>query len=343
MSEVYGAQTKTNSNREKSTAGGFFSVISEWILNNSGVVYAAVYNSDNKVVHNRIESTDKLKLAFESKYVQSDMNTVLATIRDDVDSGKTVLFVGTPCQVFAVKNCIKNRTNIILIDILCMGVSSPIIFRSYIAYLQEKYASNVVEYHFRDKGYGYATSNVKIVLESGKILQQCYDSKCYANTLFRYYNMRPSCYECQFRKIERQSDFTIGDFVDISNYSKELNDDLGTTKVWVHTNKGKQIFQNVMDVMKVVKVENSECRIISEAEITIGIPEKRQEFFEDFNSNMGFLDFIKKWIPDTIKSRAISFVRKIGINIPGMKIIEKKIRRRKQLDFQKRHGGKHEN
>lgn len=48
-----------------------------------------------------------------------------------------MLFVGTPCQVNALHRITGNDENLILIDLLCLGVSSPEIFNSWIQYLKK--------------------------------------------------------------------------------------------------------------------------------------------------------------------------------------------------------------
>ena len=59
---------------------------------------------------------------------------------------------------------------------------------------EKKYKSNVQNVEFRNKRFGYATTNVRINFENNQKLEQKYDSKSYSQTFFLGYNVRPSCY-----------------------------------------------------------------------------------------------------------------------------------------------------
>lgn len=48
--------------------------------------------------------------------------------------------------------------------------------------------------------------------------------------------MRYSCYNCQFKHVDRQSDITIGDFSGIRDYKEEWHD--GISLVITHTSEG---------------------------------------------------------------------------------------------------------
>jgi hypothetical protein len=79
------------------------SVLTHYFLANVGIVYGCTVIPGIEIKHIRI---DNLKDAYKlkgSKYVQSSIVDVLSQIRQDVKDGTNVLFIGTPCQVTAVK------------------------------------------------------------------------------------------------------------------------------------------------------------------------------------------------------------------------------------------------
>ena len=81
-----------------STAGGGFSAVAQLVLSKGGIVYGAAYDEGLKVIHRYIKTEDELWRFRNSKYVQSDKSGVFNEIKGFLDSGKLVLFSGTPCE-----------------------------------------------------------------------------------------------------------------------------------------------------------------------------------------------------------------------------------------------------
>lgn len=57
--------------------------------------------------------------------------------------------------------------------------------------------------------------------------------------------LRPSCYDCHFIGLNRVSDFTLGDYWDIWDQIPDMDDNKGTSLVFVYSVKGKEIFDEV--------------------------------------------------------------------------------------------------
>ena len=150
---AYGARQKDINEVMKSRSGAVFAALSDYILENGGVVYGAGYTDHFRVVHKRATTKEERDEFRGSKYVQSDMNNVFRAVKQDLLSGKIVLFSGTPCQTSGLNSFIgeKLRNNLILVDLVCHGVPSPYIWRDYIAYLENKQNSKINWVNFRDK------------------------------------------------------------------------------------------------------------------------------------------------------------------------------------------------
>lgn len=328
-----GIQNKDLEQRMESTAGGAFSLIAEYVIENHGYVYGAGWKN-GLVVHKEVCNKEGLRELRGSKYVQSSLKETFGDIRKKLKLGKLVLFVGTPCQVNALHRITGNDENLILIDLLCLGVSSPEIFNSWIQYLKKKYKSNVQNVEFRNKRFGYATTNVRINFENNQKLEQKYDSKSYSQTFFLGYNVRPSCYECKFRTFPRVSDFTIGDFIEIGMYSKSLDDDKGTTLTYVHTNKARNILNEIKSKFDVIEIENNRSSVVGGKEKQIQIPSNRKQFFKDY-SLLEWNDFIHKYVPNTWKSKMANVGRILIGYMPFSHILFKLIRKKKNASFRK--------
>ena len=62
---------------------------------------------------------------------------------------------------------------------------------------------------------------------------------------------RPSCFECPFKGFPSATDITIGDlWADKKYIPKELDNDLGTSVVFVHSKKGADLIQNIKMLKK---------------------------------------------------------------------------------------------
>lgn len=150
---AYAARHKDMAEVETSRSGAAFIAISDYILEQGGVVYGAGYADHFRVVHKRATTKEERNEFKGSKYVQSDMNTVFRQVKQDLRDGLTVLFSGTPCQTAGLHSYVgkRLREQLLLVDIVCHGVPSPYVWRDYLAYLEKKQGSPIVWVNFRDK------------------------------------------------------------------------------------------------------------------------------------------------------------------------------------------------
>ena len=331
-------QYKDERKRVESTAGGAFSLIADYVLEKKGVVYGVGYD-DMIVCHKLADEEKDIREMRGSKYVQSTLKETFREICKFLNEKRTVLFVGTPCQVHGLnnylmkKNCILDK--LITIDLLCLGVSSPGIFEKWVKFLEERYGDKVCGVEFRNKRFGYAVTNVRIRFQNQRVLEQKFDTKAYIKTFFSGYNVRPSCYECKFRTMPRVSDFTIGDFIQIGDYSEEMDDDKGTTSLWAHTDKARQILEKVQGRFRRSEIEKECSNIIGGPQRQMRIPERRVEFFEDARQ-IPYDLFIRKWEPDSIRSRFASLVRITFDRFPWGKYVFRQMRRMQSRNFEKK-------
>ncbi len=326
-------QYKDEKKRQTSTAGGAFSWIADYILQQGGVVSAVGY--DNMIVcHKLCDNTKALSELRGSKYVQSDLNETFREIKELVARGKVVLFVGTPCQVYGLKNVVGHIDNLYTIDLLCLGVSSPKLFAEWIKYLNKKYKTQVTNVQFRNKHYGYSTPNVRVFFSNGKEMDQKYDSSVHANLFFRHLNVRPSCYECVFREVPRVSDFTIGDFNEIASVNKAMDDDKGTTKLWAHTDKGKNLLKEIEESAYIKIIQENNTNIVGGPKKQIKQPETRAFFFKD-SMDMDYYSLVTKWEPRRLKGEIAGVMRPIINRLPFKAVIFKYLRRKKMRNYLK--------
>lgn len=238
------AYNKNDKVREQSSSGGIFYSLACQILLNDGVVFGAAFDDDHYLVHHvPIDKIEDLKKLQGSKYVQSRIENTYIETKKFLLSGKNVLFTGTPCQISGLKKYLKkDYDNLFLVDILCHGVPSP---KLWYKYLNEKIFNRgeVESVSFRDKTYGWRKYSLRITFKdkTNSIVPFLEDD--YMKLFTKNVSLRPSCYNCHFKDIHRESDLTLGDCWDIQSFKRELDDDKGISVVIVHTEKGKILLE----------------------------------------------------------------------------------------------------
>ena len=308
---VYGARHKDIKEVETSRSGAAFIAISDWILNQGGIVYGVGYERHFKVVHKRAVTKEQRNEFKGSKYVQSDLNDIFIQVKDDLRNGKIVLFSGTPCQTSGLNSYIGNklRQNLYLVDIVCHGVPAPYIWRDYIKYFERKYERKIVSVDFRDKNvYGWNSHKETFILDNGV---KVYPKFHPYSTLFCSSIMyRPSCGNCHFCNTKRPSDITIADFWGCEKTNQSINkDDKGVSLLLINTIKGNKVFNDIKDLLDSYKVKLEDC-LQPNLMYPTKLSSKSDEFEKLYQIN-GFEYIIKKYTKLGLKYRIELFKQKI--------------------------------
>ena len=239
----YIARLKNIDNLLHSASGGMFTAFSDAIIQENGVIYGALFDDEFRVYHGRAEDPNERDKMRGSKYVQSNTVTIYKRILNDLKSNRKVVFFGTPCQCSAIlgflSSCSMSTDKLILVDIICHGVSSPLVWKKYLNFVKEKYINeDISNVCFRDKYYGYGYNMT--IKGNTKIYHKDDILDPYIYIFTKNLAIRPSCYECPFKKSDRVSDITIGDFQKARLYFPEFDDGKGNSVVLINTKKGKQ-------------------------------------------------------------------------------------------------------
>ena len=138
--------------RIKSSSGGMFRTVAEYVIENGGIVCGCSYSDDYySAYHKIVDSIDALEPLQKSKYFQSNIGLVFREIRENLENDRTVLFSGTPCQVDGLLHFLgKKYNNLITIDIICHGTPSPQAYRKFLKD-HEKEGVHRSYVDFRDK------------------------------------------------------------------------------------------------------------------------------------------------------------------------------------------------
>ena len=303
---------KNDEIRRESTSGGAFTPIAEYIINKGGVVFGATFDNNYNVIHTYVDKAEELYKFRGSKYVQSDLKDTFKEVKKFLDNNRYVCFSGTPCQIEGLKKYLgKEYSELITVDIVCHAVPSPLVWKKYLKFIKSKYKNaKIKKILFRDKskyGYKYSTMTIK---GDNIDYSQGVETDPYLRAFFGDLSDRPSCYNCKFKKQYRVSDLTIWDCFEPERFKKELDDDKGTTRILIHSNKGKELFDNIKDNFTYIEVKPEELtKGVKEMFKSVKMNKKRTAFFEDINQiNEG--KFFNKYFPDSLKVKCERIIRK---------------------------------
>lgn len=322
----YVINNKDTQVRKESTSGGAFSAIANYIISKGGYVFGAAFEKDFTVTHQCVNTEKDLARFRNSKYVQSSPEDTFKQVRELLKENKLVCYSGTPCQIEGLRSYLqKDYENLILVDVVCRAVPSPKLLRTYLNYIKENKLNNeeIERVAFRDKskyGYKYTLMTVK---SKNHIYQEGIDTDPYLRAFFTGLAIRPSCENCKFKKQYRISDFTMWDCFNVENFNKEMDDNIGTTRLLVQSEKGRKIFEEIKDNINYKKIDNSILiRDSRELVRTTHNNPGRTKFFEDFNE-MSYEEINKKYFPNNFKTKFERFSRRKLVNLKSYKIIKK--------------------
>lgn len=210
----YAYRTKDRELLRKTSSGGFFSLAATKVLERGGVVFGAAFNDQHEVVHKYVDSIEELDTLRRSKYVQSHTGTSFVDCKRFLDSGRLVLFCGTPCQVKALNLFLgRSYDNLVSIDFVCHGVPSPGVFKRYLNELAQNKQRAIGELHainFRDKSLNYSYS-FAFAFAQDHFVESPRENIFLRGFLSDLY-LRQSCYCCRAKGFTSGADYTMCDF-----------------------------------------------------------------------------------------------------------------------------------
>ncbi len=237
--------------RSQSSSGGMASAISEYVINNGGIVYGCAFVPNFSFKHIRCTTINDLQRLKGSKYVQSDIREVYKSIAEDLKKGLKVLFIGTPCQVAGVKMFFnKAKDNLLTVDLVCHGVPSVRMLKESLPKnIFHKSFENIVfrvntKFHFSIKSAPY-----------GIIYERPLNNDLFFKSFFTALTYRDSCHNCKFARGERISDITLGDFWGVDkNIVKD--EEKGVSLCFANTEYGRKLVNDVTDITKIERPLN---------------------------------------------------------------------------------------
>ena len=101
--------------------------------------------------------------------------------------------------------------------------------------------------------------------------------------------LRKSCYNCAFKSIKRISDITLADYWGVHIHCPQMDDDKGTSLVFIHTLQGDKLLNEIKDNLILEQQEISKAIEWNSAMIqSVPLTERRKYFFKAFDKNKFF-------------------------------------------------------
>ena len=311
--KAYACYCKEDGLRLQSSSGGIYPVIARKILEEGGMVFAACYNENMEVYHQEIRNLTGILKSQGSKYVASHLLNTFQMVLRRLEEGKKVLFAGTPCQCEGLLNCVSDhqQERLLCVDFICHGIPGYAAWRGYQSALK-KYI-DVRSINMRDKTSGWTRGEYswKFTDVNGKKILESQKTNIYMKGFIDNLFLRPSCFECWFKGVERNTDITLGDYWGVWDIQPEMDDNKGTSLILVHSAKGQQMLNLVKEDLVLTdavleKAIRSNPSVVNSAQITV----KRKEFYRRMQAGEDFITVVKDLTSLSMTERMANRVKK---------------------------------
>lgn len=320
--KAYAAINKNEVIRLDSSSGGIFTAIAEKIIEENGVVFGAKFTPDFSVVHGWTDTIKGLADFRGSKYLQSVIGNSYKECKAFLESGRKVLFSGTPCQVQGLKKYLqKEYENLLTVDFICHGVPSPLLWKKYADYQAEKFRAKregIVKTAFRRKDDGWKLYSLSFTFSNDSEYRATLNKDPYMQIFLKDIALIESCYDCKCRGIVRPSDITLADFWGVQNVLPAMDDNKGTSFVIAHSEKGKKLLEELKSC------ELKEIDVSAGAKYNPAIkksprkPKQRDYFYSDLEK-LQFKTIVKKYASTPLYLRGYKFARHCAAK--GVKVL----------------------
>ena len=282
--QVWAAWNKNNAERKTSASGGIAAGLYLNATENDYVVSGVQMEDGFSVRHTLTEKKTEIHKYKSSQYVQSIAFPVFTNIKTQLDKGKHVLFIGTPCQVDGLKSFLsKEYERLVTVDLICHGVPSSKYLKEH-AYTVCGCDERCSAASFRDSE-GWKLR----IFSRGKVV---YEKKAHHDLYFKAFLLgltyRESCYHCKYAQQSRVGDLTIGDFWGLGKIAPVNYPIDKVSLVLTNTDKGSRFFENSGDQF-VKELRTIEEAIIDNDQLQhSSVPHRNRIRFMNLYSRYGF-------------------------------------------------------
>ena len=311
VKHTYAAWNKDKKIRKGSTSGGVFSALAEYIINNGGVVVGVAIHGAH-AEHIAVENKTDLQMLYRSKYVQSNTGDIYAQIKQYLQSGRKVLFSGTPCQNHALRQFIGDNDNLFQVDIICHGVPSERMLEKQLNEIESSSPVEKVTFRYKDPNWDYF--HMKYDCSDGSEVKILAVNDEYFHLFNIGDSLRASCHECHYTSTHLQGDITLADFWGYTSHSLKMSRFYkGLSLVLINTSNGDELFEKIKERLV---YEESSLEMAKRGNQCLREPFKISEdildgFWKDYEAGMSLSELSKKYAPKKFKRPSLLWLRHI--------------------------------
>jgi coenzyme F420-reducing hydrogenase beta subunit len=280
---------------QQSSSGGVAYQLACHAFQNSGWFFGAAFDVSWKLMHDGISSLADLEKYRRSKYIQSEIGFSFRKVKELVNEGQFIVFIGTPCQIAGLASFLGNKRNtVVLVEVICHGVASPLIFTRYLAALSDKYKSIVEGVNFRDKE--KAAVAMGITFKKGEKYLRAANNDLFFRAFGRGLSLRKSCGDCLANNFRSSADLEIGDFWGAKRKFKEFDENKGASLVIVRSKKGKAVWDSISSAFR-INVADLEyaCENNPNIKDSTMLSKERGQFFLEIDQTRDILRVLRKY------------------------------------------------
>lgn len=246
--KVLAAWSNDNEVRRTSASGGIACELYHYWIKNGGVATGVVFDRDEGCHFILLENESDIKAVQNSKYTFSDTAGIYKVVKQKLQAGISVLFIGVPCQVAGLYGFLKKEyDNLTTVDIICHGMPPATYLEQHIKSIEDKKKEYTHQLFFRDPKYYTYTYTFTLKNIKGK---EFYNKKVltrdnYQLGYHRALIYRENCYSCNYARKERISDLTIGDFSGLGRFAPFEYDKHNVSCILENTDKGSALLKKL--------------------------------------------------------------------------------------------------
>lgn len=281
--KVLAAWSNDNEVRRTSASGGIACELYHYWIKNGGVATGVVFDRDEGCHFILLENESDIKAVQNSKYTFSDTAGIYKVVKQKLQAGISVLFIGVPCQVAGLYGFLKKEyDNLTTVDIICHGMPPATYLEQHIKSIEDKKKEYTHQLFFRDPKYYTYTFTFTLKNIKGK---EFYNKKVltrdnYQLGYHRALIYRENCYSCNYARKERISDLTIGDFSGLGRFAPFEYDKHNVSCILENTDNGSALLKKLNGALSMFERPACEAFEVEKQLKSPSVKHSRRSIFE---------------------------------------------------------------
>ena len=248
----YAAWSNDTTTRFESASGGVAAELYRYAIKSGFLSVGVCWSREQGAFFIPVTTSHDIEKVRNSKYVFSNTNGIYCLLKNELEMGKRVLFIGLPCQVAGLYGYLKkDYEQLTTVDIICHGVAPSSYLDQHLAAIERKKRRKAEAISFRTPKY-YTYTFTFTFTDKNNIEFYKNSVKSVDNYQLGYHHSliyRENCYQCKYARGERLADMTIGDFSGLGRYADCNYDRHNVSCILINTQKGAAIVESLNDVV----------------------------------------------------------------------------------------------